>query len=623
MCGLAGIIGSKSTKNQVLKMLEVTNHRGPDDSGIFSITDVNIGMNRLAIQDLSTAGHQPMISRCGRFVMIYNGEVYNFKALRNSLIIRGYEFKSNSDTEVLLALFTLDGIDTLLKKIRGMFAFVIWDNIEQSAIAVRDHFGIKPFYYSFVDGQFVFSSELKAFKYAPISLSINPNTVYKYLIYGYVPQPLTIYDEIHCLLPGELIRLENGEITKETYWKFNEGPKIIIPSLEEAITHTKALVVDSVKEQVISDVPLGVFLSGGLDSTILVAAMRDVGVHDIKTFTVGFDHLGASIDETEKARETAEFYQTEHYNLLIQRKDINGLLGEYLKTIDQPSVDGFNTFIVSKFAKQEVTVALSGLGADESFGGYNTFRDIILRSRSSLFSFPFSLIKSFPDFIPERVYHKLKTLIAGKNVPAYFSQLWRYNNSNDLKRLFKDQIYTRGKFDFEMYHLFSSLVNQDVKPFQSITELYYRTWMGSRLLRDSDVFSMGHSLELRVPYLDKRLVEFAYQIPTEYHFSQLNSAQGTHYGKQEVKRVLKRAFHKDLPTNFDKRQKSGFNLPIDNWMKTVLKPIVYEYILASNELFNRKVLESRLKGWEEGIVSWRHIWSLFIFAYWYKENNVQ
>ena len=615
MCGIIGIIG-KSESEAVKHALKVTQHRGPDDTGIFSEALCTIGMNRLAILDISTAGHQPMFSQNERYVIVYNGEIYNFQALKKSLEKEGHQFKSNSDTEVLLHFFQTKGKE-VLQHIRGMFAFAIWDRQKKKLFAARDHFGIKPFYYIQKGQQLYFSSEIKAFSELGIKPEINQKAIVQYLSLGYVPQPQTIYTNIKCLLPGQYLEFEDGQLETKTYWSIKAQDKYNKLSYKEALETTRSIFLDAVKEQIISDVPLGAFLSGGLDSTLIIAAMKAANVEKIETFSVGFDELGQSIDETNDAAFSSQWYGTSHNHVLLRQNEIPEKLTSFLAYLDQPSVDGFNTYCVSEFARKKVTVALSGLGADEIFGGYTAFKHILKsRKLGTWLPFNYSLLKFIPKQLSDLRYNQIRKLLGLSDTTALFSQSYRYYSSQEVCNDLRHLGLSPAAIDLEIYKDFKELVDPKANTFQQITQLFVQTHMGARLLRDSDAFSMSHSLELRVPFLDYRLVELAYSLPTNYHINNLGEPSSRFYGKDQLKRVLFDAFAGDLPKDFGKRKKTGFGLPFESWMKTSLKELLYDTFHSNNTVLDIKVLSNKLKKWEEGQIRWTSIWSLFMLLHW-------
>lgn len=620
MCGIAGIIGNNASENLRL-MLNETIHRGPDDHGFYNDEYCSIGMNRLSIIDRSNLGHQPMHSEDNRYVIVYNGETYNFLEIKKKLIVLGYIFRSNTDTEVILKAFEHYG-NECVNHFRGMFAFAIWDKWEKKLFAARDHFGIKPFIYTLQNGRLVFCSELKGFKYADIKIEISPTALSEYLALGYVSSPNTIYTGIFCLLPGHALEYAEGNLITWKYWQLSEYDALYKVDFTEAIQTTRSLVIDAVKEQMISDVPLGIFLSGGLDSSIQVAAMREAGVETINSYSVGFDAMGSDIDESNDALIAARFYNTNHHHLNITSEAVPNLVCGYLNAMDQPSVDGLNTYCVSSFAKQGVTVALSGLGADELFGGYTAFKRILSKPGLRVMPFSYATINYFPNSLSPKLYNFLKHLLAANDVTALFSQLYRYISSAEIAKLISEKGYTMQKIDYEIYKNFTQLTGKEGNTFQKIVDLFLKTHMLSRLLKDADIFSMTHSLEVRVPFLDFRIADYAYNLPVSLHFTNYSNPKSRSYEADGLKRILYNGFKKDLPADFSSRSKTGFSMPFENWLRQPLKELVMDTLNGPETNLNKQEVLKSYNLWASGKTHWSTVWSLFVYTFWYQQQSI-
>jgi len=404
MCAIAGIAGYNNGIETVVKMLQAMHHRGPDDRGVFSDNMVILGHNRLSIIDLSKAGHQPMSNSRGNFTIVYNGEIYNYQELK-SLLPDHVALKSNTDTEVIVELWNLLGIN-LLPKLRGMFAIAIWDHEKQQLVLARDHMGIKPLYYTQINDKIVFASEMKGMLASGlISKKINTKALSDYLANGYIVQPDTIIEDVHMLPPASYLLWDGTEMKIKTYWNVTDIGDYQPNTEEEAIVEVKQLLTDAVKEETISDRPLGVFLSGGLDSAILVSVLKQSGFSEINTYSIGFE--GDDLSEEKEALEAAQFFNTKHLQIQVSDKDIVPYIDEFIKALDQPSVDGLNTWLVSKVTSKYVTVALSGLGGDELFSGYSIDRDIIHKQKylglSKFLSATQSLWVNTPNAISKRL----------------------------------------------------------------------------------------------------------------------------------------------------------------------------------------------------------------------------
>lgn len=596
MCGIAGIIGNNNT-GILNNMLAATRHRGPDDSGTFTDEHCAIGMNRLSILDLSAAGHQPMFSDDKRYVIVYNGEVYNFKSIRNDLVKLGFTFHSNSDTEVVLKGYIAYG-KNILDKIRGMFAFVVWDTQTQTAFGARDHMGIKPFYYHHKNGVFTFCSEIKGMLQQPsIKKQVSKDGLRLFLSYGYVGAPYTILDDVFALKPGECFTLSNDKLSIEQYWDIPIHTPTEL-SYQEAKDKLKQLVVEKVNEELVSDVPLGLFLSGGLDSTAVLAAMRLSGKEHIETFSLGFEGFEAS--EEEDAEIAAKHFNTKHHTHIISPKEVADELENFIDAIDQPNLDGLNIYLVSKYTRQNVTVALSGLGPDELFLGYKWQRSAVAPGylNNGLFNTFLPLLKTLT---PKRYKGVISYLENVKNPIDY------YTNIN--KVLSESELYQLGFSNDEIAGNKSWIANFDNNSekdiYSRISRLDMKLFMGARVLTISDATSMFHSLEVRFPLIDKELVEFSRTLPATYkmdinktkHIKPWSKYEGVEsYEGSGVKKILYEAFKKELPTGFGTRAKKGFKTPIEDWaINNHFSDAKDEFEIVTNRKWQTLVLNKWLK----------------------------
>ena len=556
MCGIAGILTNKKFDNIALlieKMQKALEHRGPDGRGIYLASNQKMAFahTRLSIIDLSPAGHQPMASEDKRYHITFNGEIYNFYQLRQQLETRGVSFHSHTDTEVILKLYQHYGSDCL-QYLRGMFAFAIWDEQEQSCFIARDPLGIKPLYYWQSGSTLLFASELRAIATTKLpSLNINPQGLYGYLISGAVPEPHTLIEDIRCLEAGNWLKWQAGKLTQKQYWQMEFHPESM--SSEEAIAIVRTALIDSIKHHFVSDVPVGIFLSGGIDSTSLVALARQTQTNQLRTYSIAFAE--SQWNEGKIAREIARNFDTEHTEYQVTANFGKELLPKYLQTVDQPSIDGFNTFCVSQVARQGGSkVVLSGLGGDEFFGGYPSFHKV-------------------PQMV--RLGQKLQSF--QPLVGCIGSCLEKWSNSNKLKRLgdFLQQPPTSSTAYQSLRGIFShqeagDLVRQylgdrDLSTFfqskhsntfptieDEVSFLEINRYMRNQLLRDSDVMSMAWGLELRVPLVDRVLFETIASIP-----SSIRLAPG--------KKLLVQAIP-ELPDVVFNRPKQGFFFPYEKWM---------------------------------------------------------
>jgi len=572
MCGIAGIVGSNSDNKVALNlMIKTLNHRGPDDSGIFSIDDMAIGMARLAILDLSPLGHQPMQSHCKRYWIVYNGECYNYQIIRKKLEAEGDQFSSNSDTEVVLQAYVRWGAGCL-QLMNGMYAFAIWDTLEEKLFAARDRFGIKPFYYTTSKGPFLFSSELKSLLASGrVDFDVDPASVFQYFTSGYIQQPATIIKNVYALQPAHYLIWQNNSLNIHRYWDFSTITPVTM-AYEEAKVGVLNHLKTAVKQQMISDRPLGLFLSGGLDSASVLAAMA-MNSANIKSFSLAFDDQSVK-NEGNDARELANHFGAEHHQVTLNLQEALGSLDHYFDTLDQPSLDGLNTFLVSKFAALEITVALSGLGGDELFLGYSWQRNLLHRQQHA---------------------SGINKLVAGILNPALFNALLAVPGVDTLMRIRSKYGYKDLRSDYinlalsaqgglhGNYKLLSDTVKSQIslsnvykslediltspgKPasFVEASYLTSKSFMSSQLLRDMDAASMAHSIEVRFPLIDHELFEFGVALPDKFKVQTLKrgSEKEDTYLSSTSKRILLDTMLPYLPESFMTRKKNGFKVPL-------------------------------------------------------------
>ncbi len=620
MCGIAGFISPLDTPEArtaaVNRMCAAMLHRGPDDDGLVSQGAATLGMRRLAIFD-PAHGHQPMATPDGRFHLVFNGAIYNFRALRDELRAAGYPFRTHCDTEVLLAAYAHWG-EAALGRLRGMFAFAIWDQRERSLFLARDPFGIKPLYYRHDDQRLVFASELNALlKSGAAAGAIDPLAVADYLGWFAVPAPRTIYREIFCLRPGECATFRAGRMDIRSYWNFRSIPRDI-PVAATAGDFTRELrarLEDSIRAHVVADVPVGAFLSGGLDSAVVVGLMAKAGGAQLRTFSIGFDEAGYS--EADAAAATARHFGTEHHASVLSGNRVAADIETLLAALDQPTGDGINTYYASQAARAGgVTVALSGLGGDELFGGYPSFRTVPRLAHwlpvwNLLPSVARSVIlarlqrgstraRKLADFL--RHGRSLQELAALSR--TVFSETTRRSLlSADVRQL----IGQRSPLHPELGLLSADLA--DAAEFDVISAWELRTYMADVLLRDSDVMSMRHSLELRVPFVDRPLVEWLWRQPDQFK-----------QGHGPAKSALAAALADLLPPGLDQRRKQGFSLPFAVWMRRELRPFLEETFsdasVAQSGLFDREPVQKFWRGFLAGDDprEWSRVWSLAVLV---------
>jgi asparagine synthase (glutamine-hydrolysing) len=558
----------------VHRMVQRQQHRGPDDRGLHSDGPATLGMCRLAIIDPAN-GHQPMSSPDGRFNLVFNGAIYNYRALQTELALGGWNFRTNCDTEVLLAGFALHGA-AFLPRLRGMFAFAIWDAREQTLFAARDALGIKPLYYARLpEAGVVFASELNALLASGVvPREIDPTSVGEYLAWFSVPAPRTLYRGIANLPPGHSLTVDaRGRLHTGPWWRLPAPTRPdIAGNYHDFIHGLRHQLEDSIRAHRVADVPVGAFLSGGMDSTAIVGLMVQSGATKLKTFSLIFGESGYS--EQASARLAASAFGTEHHEELITGARVAADLPQLLASFDQPTGDGINTYYASQTARRGgVTVALSGLGGDELFGGYPSFRDLPrlqhllpvwrrlpgrLRRTvvAQLRERPGVRARKLADFLAHaRDLHELASLQRRVLPEVARLSLLAPEARAQAERLGPNHPMLED-FAFE-------LIGAD--PFQIISAWELRTYMSDVLLRDSDVFSMAHSLELRVPFVDRPLLEWLW--PQHDYFK---------YDPQRPKRALADATADLVPAAIRNRRKQGFALPFAHWMLAELRPFLDE-----------------------------------------------
>ncbi len=608
-------------------------HRGPDDEGIFFTDDGRIGLasRRLAIRDLSPAGHMPMANEDRSVWITYNGEIYNADELRAELEKGKYRFRSHSDTEVVLRGYEEWGAD-IVHRLRGMFAFAILDEragaggkwapgppTGRQLFLARDHMGVKPLYYAQCPEAFLFASELRALLASGLaSTEISAAGLVGYLQMGSVPNPLTIYHGVSSLPPATSLRVSAArpdQAVEETYWHLSlgEGERV---GAAEAVERTSALLAESVRIRLVSDVPLGAFLSGGLDSSSVVAFMRQATDGPIRTCSMAFAE--PEFSEARYARAVADAVGTEHYERVVTADELSQEFDNILESLDQPSVDGVNTYFVSQTARQAgLTVALSGLGGDELFGGYpNTFRQVpqMLRALRLVQAVPGgpAVTRAALDTAPlRRRWARVRDALALPASPAsaYLTRRGLFS-PEEVKALVSPPVWREGVEGFNPVQHVSERADGSggtamfrTRPFEWISRAELRTYTHHQLLRDTDVMSMSHSLEVRVPLLDVELVEAVLRLPTAH---KTNGVPGP-------KPLLARAAGDRLPAVVRQRRgKRGFTFPLGLWLKEPLRAQARSMVdrLRSKVWMEQAAVQQVLKDYDAGKVHWSRLWAL-------------
>ncbi len=595
MCGIAGVYGLED-RDLIKRMVEKIKHRGPDEEGYYVDEKVSIGMCRLSIIDLE-GGSQPIYNENGDIVVIQNGEIYNYRELRRELESKGHRFYTNSDTEVIVHAYEEYGLD-FPKKLNGMFAIAIWDASEKKLILVRDRLGVKPLYYTIVDSKLIFASEIKAILEYPVKRVVDREALAKYFALRYVPAPLTIFKGIWKLEPGHYIVVDENGFRKERYWE------LTINELNgnESYFQEKILKMlrESVKRRLVSDVPLGAFLSGGVDSSTVVALMAELMDEPVKTFSVGF--IGKEYDESNFARLIAEEFGTEHHEIFIDIDNID-ILPKVVWHFDEPIADAaaIPTYALSQLARKKVKVVLTGEGGDEIFAGYERYVNELKYRWLRYFGFllkPLRLVKVSPE---GRAYRYLKFLSSkGSLVDSYVTRLEGYDNVNVLAYEMENGIRDMVKSTFITKDYLKNMTYFDIK-----------YWLPDDLLMKVDKMTMGNALEAREPLLDYELVEFAFNIPSKYKIK--NGVE---------KYIFKKAVSRILPREIVKRKKHGFNVPIKQWFRES-KDIIDQYM--SKEML-KKVdyidAEKVMRIWERHRNGWNYeylLWKVLNYVIWWEQ----
>jgi asparagine synthase (glutamine-hydrolysing) len=593
MCGIAGIIG-RPDRQRVENMLRATRHRGPDDFGIFEDQYLTLGMNRLSILDTSSLGHQPMTSGNGRYVIVFNGEVYNFQEIASVLKKKGYTFHSHSDTEVVLAAYMEYG-EKCLALFRGMFAFVIYDVQTQSVFGARDRFGIKPFYYLNKNGVLVFASELKGiFASGLAKFQVNSSARQSLFLFGSILPRQTMIDDVASVPPGHFFYYRNGSIQTSSYWNLGDVKSIENLGYAEAQELFLVKVKEAVELSFISDRPIGVFLSSGIDSASILATAQLLNKNNVKTFTVGFvDDQHGVYDETAEAGEIARHFGYPNDSVLIDGKDFKMAFDDFVMAIDHPSVDGLNTFLISRYARQHLVVALSGLGGDELMSGYARSRAVYdWSNRANVL--PEAMVKMFNYWGKSHAEKLVSGSLVSKilNGVHLSDAVWNYfmirqiNPIDQVNHLLGPHGITRCQWT-EMFSIFESYRLPSFSIYNQVAQLELNTYMTNQLLRDMDATSMYNSMEVRFPFLDHPLAEFLFALKDDYKVRQYSSLSDHKEGKFSYaeygsKRILLDSFKKYLPPHYFEKKKRGFGLPLNAWISQYLQEDILDTLSDKN-----------------------------------------
>lgn len=621
MCGIAGFTtASSGTEDDqtIQNMVYAIRHRGPDAQGYFRHPGAVFGHARLSIIDLSAAGNQPFHSADGRFTLVFNGEIYNYRELRAELTKAGYRFTTQTDTEVVLALFILEGVEAV-NRLNGMFAIAFWDNTKGTLDLLRDRIGKKPLYYCEHQGELVFASELKALlQYPGIPRRIRPDAVYDYFAYQYVPDPKTIFESVYKLEPGShLHRSAKGKCHIRRYWAPTMGEPESI-TLGQAKEQLLSLLDSATRDRMISDVPLGAFLSGGVDSSGIVALMAGTG-NPVTTCSIGFQQK--AFNETEFAQAVADQYQTDHREHTVTA-GVADRLEDIARFLDEPFADPslVPTFFVSELARQDVTVALTGDGGDELFAGYAKYgtdwQENRLRQRfnPATRSLMCQLAPTLRK-VPGKAFRKASSLMHSLSLDP--AKAFYVTNTFLDDRVWALLLNSEFRHELGDYHP-SELTEQRYHECESgdhLAKLLYTdmtTFLPGGILVKADRMSMANSLELRSPLLDYRVIEFANSLPSQLKFS-----------RGEKKIVLREALEPLLPPAILNRRKMGFSTPLAEWFRTDLRELAEHYLLNKAEglgtLFEADAIRHLWEQHQKRLFDHSALlWSLLMFELWWQ-----
>ena len=623
MCGISGFAGSpletERAESTIRAMCRAIRHRGPDDEGFHTEPRVALGSRRLSIIDVA-GGHQPISNEDETIWIVFNGEIYNFLDLRTEMLERGHRFRTSSDTEVIVHLYEEYGLDAV-ERLDGMFAFALWDRRRRRLVLARDRMGKKPLHYALVGGELIFSSELKGLVQHPrVSRELSIPALSRYLVHDYVPAPQTIFRGVNKLGPGHILTYEDGEVRTHQYWDLPApNGESALPE-EDAEQQLLRLLEGATRRRLISEVPLGAFLSGGIDSSAVTALMARNMAERVKTFSIGFSEK--SFDESSHARRVAAYLGTDHHEDIMTPRRMLDLVGRVGEVLDEPLADAsiLPTYLLAHFTRQHVTVALSGDGGDELFAGYPTYqahriarlmngmpRPLLAGMRSLAERLPVSYGNFSLDF-------KIKKFIAGLGLPAELRHAaWLGSfEADELPSLLAPQAWQQVETD----DVFS-----DVRDY--VHAAGGRDWLGTALYLDAKLYlqdevlvkvdraSMACSLEVRCPFLDTAVVAFATRLPAAAKLRGMTT-----------KYLLKRSLRKLLPDDILHRPKKGFGVPLGSWIRGELRSLFQEMLdpsrLARQGVFRAEAVERLLSEHLGGRRDHRKkLWNLFVFQMWY------
>jgi asparagine synthase (glutamine-hydrolysing) len=625
MCGICGKLyhsRDRTVDGELLRsMASVINHRGPDDEGIYVKNNVGLAHKRLSILDLSPAGHQPMNNEDGSIWIVFNGEIYNFLDLREELQKKGHTFRSRTDTETIIHLYEEKGVECV-HDLRGMFAFAIWDENKKRLFCARDRAGKKPFVYAHTEDGLVFASEIKSLLRDPaLKRNLDYSAIHHYLTYQYVPSPLSIFKDIKKLPPAHVLIYEGGDLTIKRYWSLSYQKKLHLSSVGEYGEQFRDLFQEAVKIRLRSDVPLGAFLSGGIDSSLVVAVMSRLMNQPVKTFSIGFEEEG--YDEVAFARIIAEKYETDHHEFTV-KPDAVSILPQLVWHYNEPFADSsaIPTYYVSKMTRDFVTVALNGDGGDESFAGYERYVADKLAD----------YYRRVPPFIREGIIRRaVDTLPHSTNRRNFFRRLKRFVKgiSEPPERRYVRWIcFFDNEMKGDLYTPSFKDLNRELDSVDLTVKWYERadaeqfldrtlfvdvmSYLPEDLLVKVDIASMAHSLEARSPFLDHKVMEFAALLPPNLKLRGM-----------ETKFLLKDTLSDIVPQEILQRKKMGFGVPLDVWFRNDLKEMAYDVLLDQKSIERGYFRKEYVLQMLDDHVSKRYdhsyrIWALLFLELWHR-----
>jgi asparagine synthase (glutamine-hydrolysing) len=625
MCGISGVVlrsSEQASRSDLMCMAAEMAHRGPDAEGCFVFENVGLAHRRLKIIDLSEAGNQPLFNEDGKVGIVFNGEIYNFSELRVELEGLGHQFRSHSDTEVIVHAFEQWG-EKAFYRLNGIFAFALWDGRDKASVIylVRDRFGAKPLFYSIRDGRLAFASELKPLlKLSWIRKQIDEEALFYFLKFSHVPGERSILGDVRQLAPGTCLRFETGQSDLKKFWDSTElhhRKKIENLSEQEWLEELDRVLKRVVRRQIVSDVPIGCFLSGGIDSSLLAATYSELGAGRIKTFTIGYKET--EFDETPFANQVALAFRTEHYELIASPKDFIEFIPDIPKYFDQPFADPtlLSSLLLSRFARQRVTVALSGDGGDELFFGYPHQRALL----------HFAPLNGVPPFLRSALFDRLGSVFGGIDQRIKkFAEILQFRDEAEFMQYF---IGTIGPMRMDRLmrlvtqkpdistSLFKVILDQlpGLSWTEKVEQIFIKTFLVDTVLSKTDRAGMAFGLEARVPFLDDEIAELSARIPFSFKYRKFKS-------KYILRKLLeKKLFEMKLPVDISKRSKQGFSIPLRDWLRGDLKYLMDEYLnetrLKREGHFDVSEVKEVIRAHLSERMNYSHLlWSLISFQMW-------